>query len=62
MELKTIITILQSIVLVPVFVFVAYVGFWVTMLSGPLIIGGLFFALIFWGVKEWKNGELNDSG
>lgn len=54
MTKDTFVTLLQSMLLIPVFMIVVYLGFWLTIIIGPLITGGLTVMLIFWSLKEWK--------
>lgn len=55
--MKNFMMILKAILLIPIFMIVAYVGFWITMLSGPLIIGLIVFGIIYMMLAEYQASQ-----
>jgi uncharacterized protein YqhQ len=51
---KNFLILLQAIIAIPLFMLIAYVGFWITLISGPLIVGIIVLVVSYFLIKEYS--------
>jgi len=54
MKWSTVLTIIQATLLLPIVLVVAYIGFWFSIVIGPLAIGVIIISLIYMAIQEYR--------